>query len=241
MSLVSFNNYKKRAEESELSDTEISGRYNFQLEDEKRIIPDVISKLNLQPKDSLLDIGCGPGTLLIPLSNVVEMVCGIDNEAVIQRIEKKYKDKGNITTISGNFLEIESQQLRFYSKIVIYSVVHYLSSQDELFQFLLKALKLLKPGGRMLIADIPNSDKKNRFENTSYGKNEIKKWQKKVAKKPVLGDVTVDQDLIKIDDDCYLSILKFARDKGFESYLLPESENLPFGRTRDDILIIAHK
>ena len=211
------------------------------MEAEKKIIPDVISKLNLQPEDNLLDIGCGPGTLLIPLSKVVEMVCGIDNEAVIQRIEKKYKDKGNITTISGNFLEIESQQLKLYSKIVIYSVVHYLSSQDELFQFLLKALKLLKPGGRMLIADIPNLDKKTRFENTNYGKNEIKKWQKKVANKPVFVDWSVDQDLIKIDDDCYLSILKFARDKGFESYLLPESENLPFGRTRDDILIIAHK
>jgi len=241
MSLVSFNNYKKQAEKSELSDTEISGRYDFQLEAEKKIIPDVISKLNLQPEDNLLDIGCGPGTLLIPLSKVVEMVCGIDNEAVIQRIEKKYKDKGNITTISGNFLEIESQQLKLYSKIVIYSVVHYLSSQDELFQFLLKALKLLKPGGRMLIADIPNLDKKTRFENTNYGKNEIKKWQKKVANKPVFVDWSVDQDLIKIDDDCYLSILKFARDKGFESYLLPESENLPFGRTRYDILIIAHK
>jgi len=241
MSFVSFNNYKQKAEISELSDTEISGRYDFQLEDEKRIIPDVISKLNLQPIDNLLDIGCGPGTLLIPLSKVVKRVCGIDNEAVIQRIEKKYKDDKNITTISGNFLEIESHQLELYSKIVIYSVVHYLSSQDELFQFLSKALKLLNPGGRMLIADIPNLDKKARFENTHYGKDEMKTWQKKVAKKPALVDEIADQDLIKIDDDCYFSILKFARVKGFESYLLPESENLPFGRTRDDILIIAHK
>ena len=93
----------------------------------------------------------------------------------------------------------------------------------------------------MLIADIPNLDKKSRFEGTTFGKNEIKMWQEKVAKSPIQVDGLKDKDLIKIDDNCYLSILKFARDQGFESYLLPESENLPFGRTRDDILIIAHK
>jgi cyclopropane fatty-acyl-phospholipid synthase-like methyltransferase len=241
MSLVSFNNYKKKADKSELSDTVISGRYDFQSEDEKRIIPDVINKLDLQPNDSLLDIGCGPGTLLFPLSKVVEMVSGIDNDRVIQRIQNQCNNKKNITTISGNFLEIESSELGLYSKIVIYSVVHYLSSKEELFDFLLKALKLLKPGGRMLIADIPNLDKKSRFEGTTFGKNEIKIWQEKVAKSPIQVDGLKDKDLIKIDDNCYLSILKFARDQGFESYLLPESENLPFGRTRDDILIIAHK
>ena len=120
-------------------------------------------------------------------------------------------------------------------------MIHYLESETELFEFLLKALKLLKPGGRMLIADIPNVDKKSRFENTTYGKNKINEWNNKVAKNSVSNNLLIDDNLIKIDDDCYLSILKFARKNGFESYLLPESENLPFGRTRDDILIIAHK
>jgi 2-polyprenyl-3-methyl-5-hydroxy-6-metoxy-1,4-benzoquinol methylase len=241
MSLVSFKNYKKIAENTVLTDTVVSGRYEFQVEDEKRIIPDVINKLDLQPADNLLDIGCGPGTLLLPLSKFCNNVCGIDNEAAIERINKNNQSSKNIQTIIGSFLETDFSSMGLYTKILIYSVIHYLISEDELFQFLSKAFKLLAPGGKMLIGDIPNSEKKLRYEKSPSGISQVENWKQKIASTYTANsDLFVDPNLIVIDDDCYLRILKFARSQGFESYLLPEAGNLPFGKTRDDILIVAH-
>jgi cyclopropane fatty-acyl-phospholipid synthase-like methyltransferase len=242
MSLISFENYKKIAKKVKLSDTVVSGRYEFQMEAEKKIILDVMNKLHIQPTDNLLDIGCGPGTLLFPLSYMVKEICGIDNEAAIKRIHGKIQKSENITTIAGNFLEIDLSSSKSFSAILIYSVIHYLESNDELIQFLSKALKLLAPGGRMLIGDIPNTEKKLRYEKSPFGMSQVEVWKEKVNNIHLpTSELPVDPDLIVIDDDCYLRILKFARSQGFESYLLPESDNLPFGRTRDDILIVAHR
>jgi cyclopropane fatty-acyl-phospholipid synthase-like methyltransferase len=227
------------------SDTVVSGRYEFQIEDEKRIILDVINKLDIQPSDHILDIGCGPGTLVLPLSFFAKEVCGIDNSSAIGRINKKSKELDNINTISGNFLDMDFSSSKLYEKIIIYSVIQYLSSEDELLYFLEKAFKLLSPGGRLLIGDIPNIDKKNRYEKSPSGIRECSYWKQKISDisktSTVNSNNCLDEDLININDACYLNIINFARSKGFESYLLPEPGNLPFGKTRDDILIVSHK
>jgi hypothetical protein len=41
--------------------TEQAGRYAFQAEAERLILADVVSKLQLDPADTLLVVGCGPG------------------------------------------------------------------------------------------------------------------------------------------------------------------------------------
>ena len=46
------------------------------------------------------------------------------------------------------------------SKIIIYSVLHCLNPEGEALSFLEKALSYLSPGGRLLIGDIANGDKK---------------------------------------------------------------------------------
>jgi len=240
MSLVSFENYRKIAKDKIFNNTVISGRYEFQEVDERGIISDVVKKLDIQPTDCLLDIGCGPGTILIPLSYMVEKVCGIDNDIVVKNIKAKCRSRKDASTICGNFIEPDFNITDKYSKILIYSVIQYLSSENELFEFISKALKLLSPGGRMLIANIPNSDKKYRYENSPTGLNQMKNWKKKVDN-TMIPKIPIDSNLIDINDDCYLKILKFVRSQGFESYLLPECENIPFGNTRDDILIISHK
>jgi cyclopropane fatty-acyl-phospholipid synthase-like methyltransferase len=241
MSLDSFKNYNKIAKNIDNNDTVVSGRYDFQEQDEKRIILDVISKLDIQPSDSLLDIGCGPGTLLLPLSFMVKEACGIDNSSAINRIRKKHTTLGNVSTIAGNFLDNELQLSKLYKKILIYSVIHYLSSEEELMCFLSKALKLLAPGGRLLIGDIPNINKKERYEKSSSGASKIESWKQTVLKSNNNSNSFLDTDLITMNDKCYIDIINFVRRKGFESYILPEPDNLPFGNTRDDILIIAHK
>lgn len=240
MSFISYENYKKRAGNKGLNDTEIAGRYGFQVIEERRTIRDIINKLDIQATDNLLDIGCGPGNLLIPLSFFVSEACGIDNDAAIERLLHKSENLKNIRGIAGNFLDIDIADTQRYSKILIYDVIQYLSSHEDVEIFLSKALSLLKQDGKMLIGDIPNTDKKRRYENSPEGRLQIDAWKKKIAEsnEPQL-DLPVDPDLVKTNDNLYISILAIARKKGFESYLLPQPDGLAFNKTRDDILIIS--
>jgi len=83
MSRITYENYGNLA--SRLSNaTLIAGRYGSQKEAERRIVADVYQKLNLEPDDSLLEIGCNVGNLLVPLSFVVNRCSGIDHPACIR-------------------------------------------------------------------------------------------------------------------------------------------------------------
>lgn len=49
-----------------------------------------------------------------------------------------------------------------------------------------------------------------------------------------------DSQLITFDDALALDLMAFIRGKGFEAFLLPQSIDLPFGATREDILVVAY-
>jgi protein-L-isoaspartate O-methyltransferase len=100
-----FNNYGSRALTKGLSQTEIAGRYLSQTISEKRIIADVIEKLNIQPEDRFLDVGCGPGLNLVPVSYMCSSSYGIDHPEVIRYLSKRI-GSNEINLIGGDFLEI---------------------------------------------------------------------------------------------------------------------------------------
>jgi cyclopropane fatty-acyl-phospholipid synthase-like methyltransferase len=238
MSIKSFENYAKLASMQDLSDTEISGRYGFQQENEGKIINDVLVKLKINSKDTLLEIGCGPGNLLVPLSDFAEHVCGIDNEIVIQRLNNKTISK-KIQLIGGDFLVIP-KPIEKYSKILIYSVVHYLDSEKTIHQFLQKAFELVQPGGMLLLGDLPNVNKKKRYLNSSEGKKTSDEWSRTLSTNPCHPLTKLDKDthVVTISDEIVLGLLQFARNLDIDAYVLPQPADLPFGNTREDILFI---
>jgi hypothetical protein len=48
------------------------------------------------------------------------------------------------------------------------------------------------------------------------------------------------KQLITFDDALVLDVMAFIRRKGFEAFLLPQPIDLPFGGSREDILVVAH-
>lgn len=238
MSHSSFLNFEMLAGKDDLSDIVISGRYEFQKESEKYVIVDIKKKLELSQNDSLLEIGCGTGNLLIPLSADIKKAHGIDNHNAISRLIKRDPTRKIDTTI-GTFQDAHLQN--YFSKILIYSVIHYLSDLDEVIQFIKKALSLLEPNGTVLIGDIPNIDKKKRYLDSKTYQGNKDEWNLLVEKfsgvKELASTVSVDQSLIKIGDKEILELIRCIRDHGFEAFLMPQPLDLPFSYTRDDILI----
>lgn len=239
MSKTSFDNYGILAKQN-LNYTEIAGRRLFQKTEEKKIIYDLIQKMELSANDKLLEIGCGTGAILIPLSFLVNSATGIDHPDVIASFKERIHHH-NIRLISGNFLDIDVKSK--YSKILIYSVLQCLSDENEVIKFIEKALSCLKPDGILLVGDIPNIDKKSRFLKTDFGHKIQKSYDQKVQLKQyrrdpkIYPELPVDRKTVTLDDKIILKILLTFRNKGFETYLFPQPYGLSFCYTRDDIII----
>lgn len=240
MSNKSFEYYARIANAS-ISNVEKSGRYKMQKEDEKRIMFDILKKLKINPKDSLLDIGCGTGNLSIPLSFFCSKLTAIDNSKVINVLKERSIGIKNISYIKGDFLSSNINDK--FDKILIYSIIHYLKDNLELFKFIDKAISLISNGGRLLLGDIPNVSLKTRFMNSKSGKEYIKQWNSKLKSNkinnPVLKAGVDDNQTPIFDDKLITKMIDYIRSKNFNAYLLPQPSNLPFGYTREDILVVS--
>jgi cyclopropane fatty-acyl-phospholipid synthase-like methyltransferase len=242
MSRITFENYSHIASLPDVNNTEAAGRLVFQQEAERKILPDILVKLDLKATDTLLEIGCGPGNLLVPLSGFCAKAAGIDNQGAITRLKNRFAKDAQISCIPGNFLDMNLPATHF-DKILIYSVLHYLSNRDEAINFIERALSILRPGGRMLLGDVPNISKKSRFVNSKTGQKVAKNWveqMKEAGGYHPLEKIESDSQLITFDDALVLDLMAFIRGKGFETFLLPQPIDLPFGGTREDILVVAH-
>lgn len=242
MSITSFENYSAIAQTHTVKDTEIAGRYEFQAAAERLIVPDVLKKLDINNEDNLIEIGCGTGNLLIPLSYFVAEASGLDNSGVIGRLKSRIGGASKISLYEGDFMTA-SLPSKTYSKVLVYSVIHYLEDEPAVIAFIDKALQLLKPGGRLLVGDVPNLDKKKRFTETKKGSVLSEKWQNQVhaAGPHPMSLLPRDTLLVNITDRLLVGLIEHGRSKGFESYVLSQPQELPFGNTREDLLFIANE
>jgi 2-polyprenyl-3-methyl-5-hydroxy-6-metoxy-1,4-benzoquinol methylase len=235
LSKISFENYGRLARE--LKDpTEISGRYPIQSTAQRRILCDVVTKLQISPEDDLLEIGCNVGNLLIPLSFVVNTVTGIDHPDCLQNLIQRFRGE-NVQLVSGDFLEIALENN--FDKILCYSVLHYLSSKDEVLRFVTKSVRRLTAGGIALFGDIPNQSKKQRFLQSESGRKLDREWREQMCgQASTVGlNLSVDPNLVQFDDDLLFDICRKCRADGFEACIFPQPPDLPFGNTREDILV----
>lgn len=104
-------------------------------------------------------------------------VVGVDGEGCIKRLNKRILDIENISTLIGDFREIEIEER--FDCILMYSVLMYIDSYEEILSMVLKAALLLKDNGRMLLGDILNDGKKRRFANSVVGHMIDKEYREK--------------------------------------------------------------
>lgn len=221
--------------------TEIAGRYGFQGDAERRMLADVMTKLAIEPHHRLLDFGCGPGTLAIPLSFVSGHVTAVDQAASIERAQTRFKD-ASINWVVGGFpgVRLEGE----FDRIVVYSVLQYLPSVELLLDFIDFGVSLLAPGGRMMIGEMPNTDKRARFESSPAGRAFAAEWEemKKAWPQKRLDDyIAINETMDKLNvfnDEVIYAMMLRANARGAHAYLAPQPADLPYGHTRDDMIIV---
>jgi SAM-dependent methyltransferase len=217
--------------------TALAGRYSVQKSAERIILRDVLAKLDIRPEHSLLDIGCNAGNLTIPLSFMVARTTGLDHPECLRRMRERFPT--GIELVSGNFLDVALSGP--FDRILCYDVLHYLRNPDEVYKFMDKAVGLLAQGGKALFGDIPNVSVKQRFLESAEGIDFSKKWQdqrKHASEEDQSFVFEPDPELVQFDDRLMLDIIRKYRRTGSQGYILPQAADLPFGHTREDILIV---
>lgn len=234
-------NYMKKFQDDALdlnSSLNVSGRFSFQKEAMKNIVPDIVGKLQLKSSDTLLDIGCNCGDITIPLSFMCQKVVGVDGEGCVRRLNNRIIDIDNISTLIGDFREIEITEK--FDCILMYSVLMYINSYKSILDMVLKAASLLKDNGRMLLGDIVNDDKKRRFAGSRIGHmidQEYRENMKHLTEEDEVSHSGYAASSFRMNDELVMKLVQDVREEGYETYLLPQSNKLPFGYSREDILV----
>jgi len=238
---LSYEEFKKLAQNEKLSKYEKIGFPDSYREGKEIFIfEDWIKKLTNLNKENqnILDIGCRCSDLPLMLIGKAKekksKLFLMDSKEMLDQLPNE-KD---IFKISAFFPEckdfIKDHQNKF-DVIIVYSVLHYVFNETNLFNFIDNTLKLLNNNGQLLIGDIPNISMRKRFFSSPTGINFHKNFMK-TNKEPEIKYNTIEEG--KIDDSVIISIILRARNQGFHGYILPQDEKLPMANRREDILII---
>ncbi len=183
-----------------------------------------------------MDIGCGcskPVLMLIEYARENNHILYlIDSKEMLDNIpNESFINKFNCEFPLCDEIEVLKTKVDY---IIVYSVLHHIVAHANYILFIDSIIELLVNGGKVLIADLPNSTKKKRFLSSQDGIKFHKQWSN-TDTIPVVIWNELEKNLI--DDGVIFSILQRYRNMGCETYLLEQKDGLPMNKTREDILI----
>ncbi len=240
---MSFGDFIKLAKDDNISVYEKIGfPDSYRKGKEFGIFLDIIQKLSFEsdvPDKIWLDIG--PGCTELPLITLdfckqhnIKLLWADSREmlALLPDDEVVSKFNGYFPNDMPDLIDSFQNKLDY---VVCYSILHCGPFYNTcIYKFIDSALSLLKPGGKMLIGDIPNISKRKRFFSTETGIKFHKNFMN-TDSFPEVNHLNLESG--EIDDGIIMSILQRYRGFGFETYLLPQNNKLPMYNRREDILI----
>lgn len=239
-----FEDFKPLANDPSLSKYEKIGfPDSYRAGKEEAIFKDIISKLQVINKDNQLLLDIGPGCSDLPglihsygISNGCKIVL-VDSQEMLDLLPRHPETLAFAGRFPDQVPELLSAFQNRLDYIVTYSTLLCVFYDGCIFKFIDAAVSLLKPGGRLLIGDIPNISKRKRFFSSAAGKQFHKEFMQTEQDPEVQhGQLEPGQ----IDDGVILGIIQRYRGFGFDSYLLPQDKSLPFANRREDILIVRN-
>jgi len=122
---------------------------------EKKIKSSIVEEAEIKGEYKVLDFGCGTGTLSIMMhkSHPFADIYGVDVDDKVLRIAKKkvIRSNANVKLINITPQKIDFQN-DYFERVISSLVFHHLTDQQKR-QSLYELYRILKPGGKILIAD----------------------------------------------------------------------------------------
>jgi hypothetical protein len=237
---LTFDRFRQLAVDPTLSDAERVGfpdvlRHGA----EKAILSSISNALDLETRMQLRVLDIGPGCSR--LAHMLIALCRTQGHTLFlvdsQEMLDQLPDDPDVRKRPGRFPDVQAlldEQGEKIDAIVIYSVLHHVFLDGDVWSFFDAALSLLRPTGSLLLGDVPNVSKRNRFFASEQGIASHREYMA-TSEKPKVEFNRLAPG--RIDDAVVFGLLARARAAGFDSYLLPQPEELPMSNRREDILI----
>ena len=238
---VSYEAFRRRALDPTLSDHEKVGFPDLYREGkEAAIFADISSKLDRLDLRDLLVIDIGPGCG--PLARLMMAHCERQGHQLVQidspEMLALLPAAPRTTQIAGRFPDECEELLRERRGradcVLAYGVLSSVFEDGNVFDFVDRSLELLAPSGQLLLADVPNVSKRKRFFASDAGRRFHEDFMGSSVPLDVRFNVLEPGAL---DDAVILGLIARCRAAGFDAYVLPQAEGLPFSNRREDILV----
>jgi hypothetical protein len=238
---LTYDGFRALARDSKLSPNERIGFPDSYREGkEQPIFEDLCAKLpNFAGRDGLVvDVGPGCAGLAfkvidhcrkqghqLVLIDSPEMLEQLPDEKFIQKVAGMFPGELN------DFVNAHAGKV---TSLISYSVLHYVFPESSVFDFVDASMKMLAPGGEVLVGDIPNVSMRKRFFASENGLRFHQRFTGSETRPPAEFNVL---ERGSIDDAALLGLLLRARCAGFDAWLLPQRSDLPMSNRREDLLI----
>ena len=130
-----------------------------------RAVQELISQANIERAHSVLDVGCGTGTLIVMLKrrySAVEVV-GVDPDSkALQRARKKVGRAGVSVQLDHGFADELPYGEQSFDRVFSSFMFHHLD-EDERERTSREVLRVLKPGGSFHLLDFVSNETSHGF------------------------------------------------------------------------------
>jgi SAM-dependent methyltransferase len=102
----------------------------------------------LRARDAALEIGCGPGRLMKPLSRHFGEIHGVDvSDEMVQLAQQRLRDLRNAQAHHTSGSDLSQFADNSFDFVYSYAVFQHIPSREVVFNYLREAHRVLKPGG----------------------------------------------------------------------------------------------
>ena len=191
----------------------------------ERTIEYIAGLTSLKERDALIELCCGNALLLGPLAKQCSRATGVDFSRVL--LKQAHELFPNVfATIHGDVLDVELPENSADVVLIYFAIQHF--DQKNAVHLIEKAIKLLKPGGRLLVGDVPDARKLWQYLNKpEYRKDYI---QRILECRPMIGTW--------FDREFFEAIGEYLRDVDVK--ILQQPEFLINSNVRFDVLYTRH-
>ncbi len=138
------------------TDFQATGRRRMDVVGFLYTVHECVRALQLGASDRFLDIGCGTGIIALAVSAFVRSVHAVDiSPAMVERARQNLSDVPNARVDCGSIVDLPAES-GCADKALAYSVLQYLSGEDAVRRAFQEVARVLRPGGRALLAANPD-------------------------------------------------------------------------------------
>jgi len=138
------------------NDLQATGRGLMDLPGYLHTVAEVVKLLDLKQGEHLIDVGCGAGIMALSLAPWLGSICAIDiSTALVSRAGANLQGQENVTFSVGSITRIPVPDSSA-EKLLAYSVIQYLEKEENVRLVMQEVARVLKSGGRALLAANPD-------------------------------------------------------------------------------------